>query len=369
MLRPLPEMREAEELIAKNKLARTVPLCKRCLEIVATLPDLMYRGAILFRMAKSYQTLGDFDSETEHLKEMRKCLLDKGSEFLALVDCSIAIALARSGNLAGAKDGVRTAVEQASSRSVCGKEEISLQGLAKLHVLSGVLSYLQGSGSCLSEWARAEELVKGLSEQCRHEMLGMIEVLRGDFYKFSGQGKFNDDGTAEGDLPSKENKAVNFYISAEGHYKAANNQDGVIVCSRKLGALQGKNGEEALKSALAAAKTLYGNKHPVVAECLRALAYFYHRTGESTLSEGLLRSAIALLEKPDPFVPSSSTKMLLGETLLSYADLLDDLEFNGRSRRVEADLLRKQCTILKETPQRSSEPSLEVWLIHELSMT
>ena len=42
-----------------------------------------------------------------------------------------------------------------------------------------------------------------------------------------------------------------------------------------------------------------GPSHPYVAECLRVLAGYYHRAGDAITSEGLFRSCIARLEKPE----------------------------------------------------------------------
>lgn len=368
MIRPLPEIREAEEMIKANKLRRSLPLYKRCLDIVAAIPDPCYRGVVLFKMAKAYQSLANFASEGLHLALLRGCLVEKSGaalSFLPLLDCSIAVAQVRAGDASVAVDTCSQAIVEAERAQEEGHEEGQMNGLVKLHILSGMLSYLQGTARCLQAWQRAEQLAGSMPTQQNSHMLGILNVLRGDFHKFNAVKVEN------GKKMEEEAEALGCYIAAETHFKEAQCKDGVIVALRKLGGLQGKNGEEALKVALATAKEQHDNKHPIVGECLYALAYYYFRTGEAVHSEGLYRSSISLLEHSSthPDYTSSSVKMLLGEALMSYAELLQAMEFNGRPRSAEALLARQQCQDTKVSPQVSSVPSLEVWLIHELSST
>ena len=128
--------------------------------------------------------------------------------------------------------------------------------------------------------------------------------------------------------------------------------------------------------AVTATERHLGEQHPSLATALRFAAEQQQREGDAITAEGLFRAAIGRLEKDSG--KSVERQAELMDSRWRYAALLDQLSWNGRSRKAEGDRLRSEVEAMAaqqppllptldalRTGRRSPMPA---WLVERFSL-
>eukprot|EP00471_Norrisiella_sphaerica_P004436 CAMPEP_0184482494 /NCGR_PEP_ID=MMETSP0113_2-20130426/4056_1 /TAXON_ID=91329 /ORGANISM="Norrisiella sphaerica, Strain BC52" /LENGTH=377 /DNA_ID=CAMNT_0026862257 /DNA_START=338 /DNA_END=1471 /DNA_ORIENTATION=+ len=337
----IPEVKEAHECATRSDWGGAVQLLERANQVLGSVPELQLLTQT--RLANIHQLKGDLAKEISarkavlaaaiNLEPKKKyssahalsiALLRAGEIDRALVYCleplqdieeleeeteaklvaSIILAHhpTRHVEVSGVLDSISDTINEANSHFSCAREMIRGRYLLLTSDEDAAHVSLRPSDDVVDAFRRAEEFapvdspeILGVASACSGGLLKGLNpgVSTGD----SGDGMFYE-GQMLRDLEASLNKAVQSFDKLEGDRS-----------------------------------TYY------LANTLRKLANVKKLKGDGVISEGLFRSVLSKLNS----LPKTVFRAQLeAQTTHDYASLLEKMEWNGRSRKSEADKLLAQ---------------------------